>query len=192
MRSVTVVCGILVVIMMLTGCNQKAELSNEEHFFTNFKNYEAQVTICFMKDTQSNELKMKQRASLDDTYEIELQEPSHLAGIRMSSDGKEIQQYFPSTQKTISSKMSTLPNEILLTSFVERYLACKEAQRGEEQLHGKRMITFEVPMEGNNKYMVKEKIWLDYEKKLPVQLVIFDVEGKVTLQCEYENFKYNL
>ena len=53
------------------------------------------------------------------------------------------------------------------------------------------MITYEMPIEGNFKYLSKEKIWLEEKKLTPVQMVLYDNEGNITIEVIYNEFKYN-
>ena len=80
---------------------------------------------------------------------------------------------------------------MLLTSFVERYQSSKEVKKDVVKQDGKTLVTIEMPIEGGFKYMAKEKLYLDEEKLLPIQMIIYDETGNITLQVDYESFKYN-
>ncbi len=175
------------------GCNKTSEkvVGSTESFFEALKSYEASVTITFLKDKQPNEIKMKQSAKMNGSYEMTVVEPAHLKDNKISYDGQKVFEYYPSLEKTRVGKESVAQNEVLLTSFVKRYLTNENIKEQELQLNGKKVITFEIPIEGNFKYLSKEKLWLDTQSQTPVQMVVYDEEGNVSIEVVYEDFKMN-
>lgn len=175
------------------GCNKTNEmvLHGTGNFFKALESYEANVKVTFLKDKQPNEIKMKQMANMSGTYEMIVVEPTHLKDAKISYNGQEVCQYYPGLEKTLIGKTSTAQNEILITSFVKRYLTNENIKEQELQLNGKKMITFEMPIEGDFKYLSKEKLWLDAQSQMPVQMAIYDDEGNVTIEVVYEDFKMN-
>ena len=93
--------------------------------------------------------------------------------------------------KTLEQQMSKAQNEILLTSFAKRYITNENIKKQENELNGKKMITYEMPIERDFKYLSKEKIWLEEKNLTPVQMVLYDDEGNITIQVIYNEFKYN-
>lgn len=182
----------LVIVWTFYGCNtQKNTSSTANDFFKNLKQYEASVTVTFLKDKQPNEIKMKQVAKIDGTYEMTILEPEHMQDVKMVCDGEKVIEYYPSMNQGIEQKMSTAQNEILLTNFATRYLTNENIKEQEVQLNGKKMITYEIPIEGNFRYLSKEKIWLEEKSLKPVQMVLYDEEGNITIEVIYNEFKYN-
>ena len=174
------------------GCSIKQNtLQTSTDFFKNLNQYEASVTVTFLKDKQPNEIKMKQVAKIDGTYEMTVLEPTHLKGVKFICDGQKVTEYFPSIDKTLEQQMSKAQNEILLTSFAKRYITNENIKKQENELNGKKMITYEMPIEGDFKYLSKEKIWLEEKNLTPVQMVLYDDEGNITIQVIYNEFKYN-
>lgn len=191
-RRLIVFSSLLMITMQLVGCANKQQVSSSsEDFFTNLKKYEAVATVSFLKDKQSNELSMKQTASMDGTYEMIYLTPKHLEGTIMQCDGEKIIEIYPNTSERVEEKMGAAENEILLTSVTKRLLKGEEVKKQETTLNGKKMITYEMPIEGQYKYLSKEKIWLDKGTLTPVQLEIYDIDGNISIQVIYENFKYN-
>ena len=174
------------------GCGmQKNTVKTSSDFFKDLKQYEASVSVTFLKDKQPNKIKMKQIAKADGTYEMTILEPEHMQDVKFICDGQKVTQYFPSINQSIEQKISIAQNEILLTSFAARYLTNENIKEQEVQLDGKKMITYEMPIEGNFRYLSKEKIWLEEKSLKPVQMVLYDEEGNITIEVIYNEFKYN-
>ena len=183
----------LVIAFTTYGCNHVTHtpLQKKGSFFNELKNYEADVKVTFLKDKQPNEIKMKQTANMDGSYEMVISEPEHLKGMKLSYDGKNVLEYIPSLNQTLEEKSNPAQNEILLTSFVKRYLSNENIKKQEIQLNGKKMITYEMSIEGNFKYLAKEKIWLEEKNLVPEMMVLYNDEGDITIEVIYEKFKYN-
>lgn len=177
--------------LALSGCLNNQGASSVKDFFDDFKGYEAQVKVSLLKDSKPNVLRMKQKADLKGNYEYILEEPTHLKGLCVTYDGKRITQYHPATGQTVECEPSQARQEMLLTSFVERYQSSKEVKKDVVKQDGKTLVTIEMPIEGGFKYMAREKLYLDEEKLLPIQMIIYDETGNITLQVDYESFKYN-
>ena len=183
---------LLMIAFTFYGCNQsdKVLIHSERNFFKELKAYESEATITFLKDKQPNKIKMKQVASMKGTYEFTVIEPEHLKGVKVSSDGHQITEYYPNLNKTVSVKESSVQNEVLLTSFISRYLTNENIKKQEIQSNGKSISTYEMPIEGDFKYLSKEKIWLDERSQLPLKMEIYDHTGNVTIEVIYEDFKF--
>ena len=39
--------------------------------------------------------------------------------------------------------------------------------------------------------MATEKVWFDAKTTYPIKMEIYDAEGSLTIQIEFENFEYN-
>ncbi len=182
---------LLVMTVTLSGCFSKQNASGVKGFFDHFKGYEAQVKVTLLKESKPNVLKMKQKAQLKGNYEYTLEEPAHLKGLCVTYDGKTITQYHPATGNQVACEPSQARQEMLLTSFVERYQEAKEVKRDTIKQDGKTIVTIEMPIEGDYKYMAKEKLYLDEERLLPIQMIIYDEKDSITIQVDYESFKYN-
>lgn len=191
-KRLILMCFLLVVAFNFYGCNTKrSTVLTSADFFKNLNQYEATVDVIFLKDKQPNEIKMKQIAKMDGTYEITVLEPEHLKNVKFICDGKKVSEYYVGIDKTVEQKINIAQNEILLTSFTRRYLTNDNIKKQEVQQGGKKMITYEMPIEGDFKYLSKEKIWLEEKNLTPVQMVLYDNEGNITIEVIYNEFKYN-
>lgn len=184
---------LLLLAFTFYGCKgtNEASIHSAGNFFKELKQYESEVTVTFLKDKQPNEMKMKQIANMDGRYEWTVVEPEHLKDVKVSYDGQKITEHFPNVNQTLEVKGSPAQNEMLLTHFVSRYLTNENIKEQEIQLNGKSVRTYEMPIEGNFKYLSKEKLWLDEKSQLPLKMEIYDDTGNITIEVIYKDFKFN-
>jgi len=181
-----------VLMMALCSCsNIKPKSATCEEFLKGIKAYEATATVVLLKDRQANTIAMKQQVGAEGSYELVYILPEHLKGTTMSFDGEKLIESYPDSEKKIEQKIGVAENEILLTSFIKRFQNADHVKKQDAVLEGKKVITYEIPIEGNYKYLAKEKIWFDKEQMIPLQLEIYDTEGNVSIEVQYEDFKYN-
>lgn len=155
------------------------------------KTYEVDAMITFLKDTEANNLEMKQTVEIGGKYKLTLNAPEHLKGYITYFDGKELSQYSPITKTSVLCKGNEVRNQLLLSSFIHNYLNTDNIKADRNTLDGKACMTFEVPIPGSYKYMAAEKVWFDEEKLNPIKMEIYDLEGKVMIQLDFSQFKYN-
>lgn len=192
-QQVMIGAALLISVFSLSSCEKsQVKAASSQAFFENLNQYEADATVLLLKDSQPNELTMKQKAQMNGTYEIEYFSPGHLKGAKIIYDGEKIMEYLPGTQQVVEEKPGAAEIEILVTSFARRLLEEGSAKKQEATLDGEKMITYELPIAGQYKYLSKEKLWMSKEDLTPIQLEIYDTEGNITIQVRYENFKYNL
>lgn len=184
----------LILSMMLCGCSTKGnEISSEslQSVLQDLKSYEADVTITFLKDSQPNVLKMHQKVEIDGKYELEITMPEYLMGNKISYDGKVITQYHAKMNQKLVCEANEARDEVLLSSFINHYFEDSQAVVEESILNDVKVTTIQVTIPGDYKYMAKEKIWFDTKEKKPMKLEIYDQQGNVAIQVEFENVKYN-
>ena len=182
----------MILMMTLCSCgNMKSKAATSEDFFKSMQSYEAKATVVFLKDKQANTISMQQKASSEGLYEMVYLLPKHLEGTTMRFDGEKLIETYPNNEQKVEEKVGTVENEILLTTFIKRLETTDQVKKQDAVLDGKNVITYEIPIEGNYKYLAKEKVWLDEKQMIPLQLVIYDTEGNVSIEVQYEDFKYN-
>lgn len=181
-----------VLMIALCSCSHlKPKAATCEEFLRSIKSYEATATVVFLKDRQANTIAMKQQANSEGSYEMMYLLPEQLKGTTMSFDGEKLIEAYPNSEKKIEQKAGVAENEIILTSFIKRLQDAEHVKKQEAVLDGKKVMTYEIPIEGSYKYLAKEKVWIDKEQMIPLQLEIYDTEGNVSIEVQYEDFKYN-
>lgn len=173
------------------GCQKgssSASLDAEE-VLKNIKAYEADATVTFLKDTQPNVIKMKQKADVNGAYTMTIESPEHLKGYQINYTNNEVIEYNPITETTSKGKISTARNEVILGSFIAHYKEDSEAKKEETMLDGKRALCFEAKIPGDYKYMASEKLWFNESTNVPIKMEIIGVDGSTSILVEFENFK---
>lgn len=188
-----ILCSILLMMAFICyGCKKEDKaLRTTRDFFKDLKSYEASVCVTFLKDKQPNIIKMKQDVAADGKYTMIIVAPKHLEGATLSYDGEKIIESYPKDSKTIEVKASPLQNELLLTSFVQRYNLGENIQKQSTTLNGEKMVTYEVTISGDYKYLAKEKVWLREKDLVPIQMLIYDQQDQISIEVLFEDFKYN-
>lgn len=183
---------LLMISILLCGCqNTKIKQENNKNFFEDLRSYEATATVSFLKDRQPNVLVMKQQATIEGSYVMTYLSPAHLEGTQLCYNGEKIVEIYPKENKEIEEKVGRVENEVLLTSVAKRLLAAPHIKEQQELFNGKKVRTYDIPIEGGYKYLAREKVWLSQEQRIPIQLEIYDTEGNLSIQVVYNDFKYN-
>lgn len=184
---------LLMMALFLAGCSiTKKQKNIEQSGIMTLKAYQAVANVTFLKDYQPNELVMEQIVNTDGTYEFLYTAPEHLKGTKLCYDGKQCKEYYPDLEQSVEYKSGDVPNELLVTSVTKRLQACDAVKKQEATLNGEKMLVYEVPIEGEYKYLSKEKLWVNLKSGAPVQLEIYDTEGNISIQIIYTQFKYNV
>ncbi len=195
MRAQRIVLFIFLLLLSVVfyGCQKDSSSSSVdvESLMKNVKTYEVDATITFLKDTQPNVIKMRQKAELGGAYTMLIESPQHLKGYQVSYENDEVIEYNPITKTSFKGKVLAARNEVLLGSFIAHYLEDSTATKEETTLDGKKAICFETMIPGDYKYMTSEKLWFDEVTKAPVRMEITGVDGSASILIEFESFKYN-
>ena len=195
LKRILLIGVILSFTMSLWGChNQDVGTSRNksvEGMLQNLKNYEADVSITFTKNKDKSNIKMNHVYNQEGKYQMTITEPKRLKGYTVVCDGEKVAEYNPIIEKSMEIEVSPLRNQLLFGTFLHNYLTNNAPQAIEEELDGKNVYTITVPIEGGFKYMATEKVWFDAKTTYPIKMEIYDAEGSLTIQIEFENFEYN-
>lgn len=195
MREQRIVLFIFLLLLSVVfyGCQKGSgdASSDAETVLKNMKTYEVNATVTFLKDTQPNVIKMKQKAEVNGAYTMTIESPEHLKGYQVSYANNEVIEYNPITNTESKGKVLTARNEVLLGNFIARYLEGGTSKKEETTLNGKKVACLETMIPGDYKYMASEKLWLDESIKAPIKMEIIGVDGSTSILIEFEDFKHN-
>lgn len=181
----------IVVAFIFYGCSGKTDTA-DINFFKDLRSYEATVSVTFFKDKEPNTIQMQQIAQMNGNYQITVLAPEHMKGVTMNyTGGNSVLEYYPAIGKEIESPFNPVQNETLLTTLVQRCLETGTISKQEATLNGKKVFTYEIPMNSTVKYFNTEKIWIDPDKNIPLQVAILDEEGNSSIEILYDTFKMN-
>lgn len=194
-KKILIPVFLLIISFAGYGCNKNIKNSSSPDklhtMLSTLKNYEADVTITFLKDKEAHILKMKQQAETAGKYRLITESPDYLKGYTINCDGKNVTEYHPATQVTLSSQVSEARNQTLFTSFLYNYLNADEIKRENETWEDKETVSLEVIIPGNYRYLARQKVWFDANKLKPLKMEIYDTENNKTLEVEFQSFKHN-
>lgn len=186
---------ILSMTVILWGCHNPkvgtSQTKSVETMLKDLKNYEADVSITFTKNKDKSNIKMNQIYGIEGKYQMTITEPARLKGYQTICDGEKISEYNPVTEKSIQVEMHPVKNQLLFGTFVHNYLNGESPKAVEDQLEGETVYTLSVPIPGGFKYMASEKVWFNQKTTYPIKMEIYDTEGQLTIQIEFEDFRYN-
>ena len=79
-RRIVLFIFLLLISVVFYGCQKESSNASvdAESLIKNMKTYEVDATITFLKDTQPNVIKMKQRAEVGGAYTMTIESPEHL------------------------------------------------------------------------------------------------------------------
>lgn len=192
---------IIIAIMMIlaTGCtsSKKDDVSAYEKIqnkLIKMETYQCEATVKYISNKGENEYDTKQFCKTTGEYRIETIFPKDVEGNIVLFDGKMIWQYNPRVEGKISLNTPDKParHEILLSSFMENYVKSHDVSVETADFGDGRSTVLEAKIPGDEKYFSSEKLWIDNETFLPVQLIIYDQDEKERIIVTYKTFEYNV
>ncbi len=190
MKKIGIVLGCLL-MSFFVSCTRGQHLTAEEQVIQAMQTmtqYTAEMDVTFTTNNKTATMKLKQVYHQDGTYEMTLLEPESLKGYQTIYNGEHIEEYHPREDKKVQAQASPVKNQVLFATFMHNYL-----QRETKQplvLEGDTLtVTLDIP--GNYKYMATEKVWFDCKTGKPIHRVIYDKEGKMTIDMVMTTFEYN-
>lgn len=184
---------LLLLSVVFYGCQKGSGNASDDvsSVLSKMKCYEVDATVTFLKDTQPNVIKMKQKVQVDGTYTMTIESPERLKGYQVSYENNEVIEYNPITKTHSKGKVLTARNEILLGNFIKHYLEESASKYEETTLNNAKAICFETIIPGDYKYMASEKLWFDENMKAPIKMEVIGVDGSTSILIEFESFKHN-
>ena len=160
---------------------------------TNLQTYQAEATVKYISNRNTNEYTTLQQAKRTGEYRIEVTGPANVAGNVTVFDGTTIYQFNPSVSDRIAvgTRESPERSEIFLTSFLRNYQASKEVSIAVSDFDEGRATIFEAAIPGTHPYMSTQRLWVDNETLKPLQLIIYDPDGTERIVITYISFEYN-
>jgi outer membrane lipoprotein-sorting protein len=185
-------CGIL------AGGEQKAQEQNAyeriQQTLTGLTSYRCMATVEYKANKGSNSYETVQHGRITGEYRIEVVAPEKVAGSVTCSDGSKIYQFSTQVNGRVSllAKETQERSEIFLTSFIKNYMRSQEVSVSVANLGEGKCTVLEAVIPGGHPYLSSEKLWMDNETFKPVQLIIYDPEGKERIVVTYSTVEYNV
>lgn len=190
----------LIIILIFTyGCSSPIEKEEDvfyeaQKYFNKMETYRciADVRVKGNKDTES--YKSKHVFKKPDKYVIEFLEPSENQGNIVLFDGKQAWLYNKQINESFILKdfEQKADRNLFVGHFLKNVLTNEEVKMNFDEIDGKKYLVLETEIPGNNKYRNKEKIWIDRDNYQPHKLNVLDINGEVSIEVTYTEFKANV
>lgn len=203
-RWLQIIAGIVLIGVILSGCAflpgddsaGEVDVSAYERIheaLMNMHSFQAEATIRYISNKNTNEYITHQQARMSGEYRIEVTGPEDVAGNITVFDGKTIYQFNPSVSERIAVSVRETPerSQVFLTSFIKNYIASQEVSVAAGNFDEGAATIFEAPIPGTHPYMATQRLWVDNETLNPIQLIVYDADGVERIVITYTSFEYN-
>lgn len=182
-------------IMLFSGCKEKivSDYDKVHDKIINMDSYFCEADVKYISSKSENTFTIKQYCKMSGEYRIETISPEEVNGCIILFDGNMIWQYNKKIDSKISVNTPDKPerSEILLSSFVKNYVNSQDVAVETANIDAERATVLEAKIPGNFKYCSSEKLWVDNKTLMPLQLIIYDTDGKERIIVTYKNFEFN-
>ena len=183
--------------LTLCGCSLGGTGTAQEKIqkkLTDMKSYSATANVTRISNKGENTYGTKQYYKTTGEYRLEMTSPAEIAGNYTVYDGKTVCQYNPKLGSKVAVEVeeNQARNELFLGQFVKNYLQSEGVMVETAKLDEGRCTVLEAIIPGDYKYTATEKLWIDNETLLPVQMIIYDADGNERYITTYDEFEYDV
>ena len=159
----------------------------------NLKTYKSEASVTYISNKGKNTYNTLQHSKITGEYRVEVVGPAEVAGNITLFDGNTIYQYNENISNRIAVGTTDTQerSEIFLTSFIRNYLNSPEVSVTVFNTTDNNTTVLEAKISGDHPYLYKEKLWVDNETFLPIQLVLYDADGMERIVIQYQSFDFN-
>ena len=158
------------------------------------ESYTCDATMKRISNKGENTYDIKQYYKSSGEYRLEIVAPENLKGNYTVFDGEKICQYNSRIDGKIIVDVpeSQQRNELFLGSFIKNYMKSEDVSVAVDKMEGGKTTVLEAVIPGDNKNLATEKLGVSNDTLDPVQLIIYDKDGKERFIVNYNNFEYNV
>ncbi len=181
-------------LMLLCGCSPKAKgYASVQDKLMNMQSYRADTQITYISSNETTTYKAIQSAVNDGKYKLVTYYPENFKNCSVLFDGKMIWQYNPNVEKKININSQDKPerSQLILFSFMENYVKSQNTTVATASNDGSEYTVLEAEIQNGNKFLTKEKLWVDNEQMQPSKLIIYDENDKERIILTFNSFEYN-
>ncbi|MTI68171.1 MAG: hypothetical protein FH753_16445 [Firmicutes bacterium] len=186
--------GLMILIVLITCACEKP--TNEEVFyemqksFNNLENYSCIADIMIKGNKSSKYYKAIHKFKAPNKYSIKYISAGESEGNMIIYNGEVALLKHPLIGKeSIIKDYDVKKNENLFVGyFLKNFITTEDSSFESEIIKDKEYLLLTTSIPGNNKYRVKEKLWIDKETFKPYRMVILDKDNNITTEILYTNF----
>jgi outer membrane lipoprotein-sorting protein len=192
-----ILCILLIVCLISSACEGKASektIEDVKRELLTMEAYSCDVTMKITNNKSTMEYKMKHLYKAPSRYRIEVAEPQDLKGQTIIYDGKEAWVYHPDikTHLKMESFDDSVQHDAFVGSFIYYFKLLDRAKLEKVKLQNKEYYVLELEIPEDNKYMCKEKLWIEIENSKPYKIEIYGKDNTITAQVLFDNFKTSI
>ncbi len=181
----------LLFISALSGC-KKADTDVLARL-AEMESYTAQADVTYISNKSTDTFTMMQYAKKDGRYRMETLAPQQYEGTALVYDGKLVWQKTEGEESRVKVTSNSPERSLLLLySFLENHeKSMEDATVTTASTPRKNFTVLEADIPGDNKYLAREKLWIDNESGDPQKLVVYTSDGKEKIVVKFSDFRYN-
>ncbi|MDK2918513.1 MAG: hypothetical protein PWQ37_1246 [Candidatus Petromonas sp.] len=184
------------IALLLQACREKTD---EEIFYEaqklimNLNNYSCTAEITLYGNKSPETYVMKQWFYAPNKYKLEVKKPERLKGKITIYDGKRAWIRHPQIGQEwlMDDFENSVEQKMFLGHFIYNFVSSETGEIKKENMLKKEYVVLETEIPGNHPYFFKERLWFDIENYYPYRLEVLDQNGKIRIEINYHNFKYN-
>jgi len=193
-RRIAKVLISLIFVAGIMGC--QAELTEEEsfiraqQFLNSLKSYSTIVVYQIVDEDETREYRFRQWVEVPDKFKIEMLFPENLEGKVIISDGKQIYMNHPKVQDSIKLDVESVKQQrpLFIGDFLNAYWLCEEVIKEKKEENGEQYLVLSCTTAKTENSREKKSIWLNARTLIPVKMVEYDEEGKISTLIRFEDF----
>lgn len=182
-------------LVLLAGCGKKTgtEYKNIQEKLMSMESYSCNANISYINNKGEDNITASICAMKDGRYRFEATGPDTYRGNVIIFDGKMVWNCNPAAEQKVRVTSPDKPEryELILFSFLENYVNSMDTTVESASIDQSKCTVLEADIPGDNKFIAKEKLWVDNESMTPLRLVIYDDEGGERIRADIEDFQYN-
>lgn len=194
-KSIAIIMvGIL--MMSLMGCSAKSGHDAYKEIykrFNDFESYYAEAVITARNDRSENVYHVRQFYKAPDMYSMVVDGPEAVAGSGyVFKNGEVILKSGFGKSEVLSIASPTERSYFCVADFFEEYYKSEEtAVATSGGVFNGETTVMSCQISGKNPNMFSQKLWIDNKTFLPLKLETYDVNNRVVMTVEYNDFKRN-
>jgi len=188
----------LSILLVFSGCGSKREKSASvmekiQTMLTEMEGYSCSATLTRISNKGTNTYETKQYFKSTGEYRLEITAPENVAGNYTIFDGEKICQYNKKLGDFVIKDVpeSQARNELFLGNFIKNYLRSEEVSIEVSTIDSSKYTVLEAVIPGGNRYLAREKLWIDNETLVPTELIIYDEDGNEKYVLKFVEFMFN-
>ncbi len=168
---------------------EKRILSKIEKNYNKYKGYQCKADIKFFTGDKKSIYTIEEKYIRPDKYKLKILSPRESKGIIMLNTDDKVYIEHPSIDKSISLvTMKSLNKQMLVGDFFENISHATMLKN--QIIDKKEYYVFEFSLIEKNKYRDSGRIWVEKRKLIPYKLNIFDKQGSIQVEINYDKFKF--